>query len=111
VQTLLDLGPDITSDPDSVHALMSRFGITTESPPTAAQAMETISSLSRAAVEGRTLCDVNALMAAFTSLYVLRALCSLSYNADDASQNVDLDWAGMINPSTFLIDLVSTHRL
>lgn len=77
VQTLLDLGPDITSDPDSVHALMSRFGITTESPPTAAQAMETISSLSRAAVEGRTLCDVNALMTAFTSF--VRTPCPMFF--------------------------------
>lgn len=66
-QTLLDLGPDITSDPDSVHALMGRFNITAENPPTAAQAMEITSSLSRAAVEGRTLCDVNALMTALTS--------------------------------------------
>lgn len=41
--------------------------MSTENPPTAAQAMETITSLSRAAVEGRTLCDVNALMTAFTS--------------------------------------------
>jgi len=82
---LLDLGPDITSDPDSVHALMSRFGITAESPPTVVQAMEMISSLSRAAVEGRTLCDVNALMTVLTSF--VRTSCSLpvSYNADDMS--------------------------
>jgi len=82
---LLDLGPDITSDLDSIHALMARFGITTESPPTAAQAMETISSLSRAAVEGRTLCDVNALMTAFTSF--VRVLPSpFPYIADDTSR-------------------------
>jgi len=72
---LLDLGPDITSDIDSVHALMARFGITVENSPTPAQAMEIISSLSRAAVEGRTLCDVNALMTALTSF--VRVSCSL----------------------------------
>jgi len=82
---LLDLGPDITGDLDSIHALMERFGITTESPPTAAQAMETISSLSRAAVEGRTLCDVNALMTAFTS-FVRVSPSPFYYNADDTSR-------------------------
>jgi len=82
---LLDLGPDITSDLDSIHALMARFGITAESPPTAAQAMEIISSLSRAAVEGRTLCDVNALMTAFTS-FVRGSPSPFSYNADDTSR-------------------------
>jgi CCR4-NOT transcription complex subunit 1 len=64
---LLDFGPEITSDLDSVHALMGRFGISAENPPTAAHAMEIISSLSRAAVEGRTLCDVNVFMTTFTS--------------------------------------------
>ena len=76
MQTLLDLGPDITNDLDTVHALMARFGITSENPPTAAQAMDIISSLSRAAVEGRTLCDVNALMTALTSF--VRIPCFLS---------------------------------
>ena len=95
VQTLLDLGPEITSDPDSIHALMGRFEISTESPPTAAQAMEIIASLSRAAVEGRTLCDVNALMTALTS-FVRASHPPFYYNTNDAFQGVDLDWAGMI---------------
>jgi len=72
--------------------------------------MEIISSLSRAAVEGRTLCDVNALMTAFTSF--VRVLCFPPIlSVDDASQNVDLDWAGMIKSLTSLIDLALTHPL
>jgi len=89
---LLDLGPEITGDTDSIHALMARFGITTESPPTAAQAMEIVSSLSRAAVEGRTLCDVNALMTAFTS-FVRVSPSPFSYNANNTPRT--LIWPGL----------------
>jgi CCR4-NOT transcription complex subunit 1 len=80
VQTLVDLGPDITSDPEVVRALLNRFGITEANPPRDAETQEIVSTLARAAVEGRTLCDVNSLMAALTSFVRLLALINISYD-------------------------------
>lgn len=67
VQTLCDLGVEITSDIKTLCALLQRFGITENSPPIDAQVIEIMSSLSRMAAEGTPLCDAAALV---------RALCS-----------------------------------
>ncbi|OSD02780.1 Not1-domain-containing protein [Trametes coccinea BRFM310] len=78
VQALVQLGPDITSDADVVRALLVRFGLTENSPPTNAQLVEIITALARLASEGTMLPDVGA---------VVRALSSL---------NEDLDWSAAI---------------
>ncbi|KIJ69669.1 hypothetical protein HYDPIDRAFT_80338 [Hydnomerulius pinastri MD-312] len=70
VQTLIQLGPDITSDADTVRALLLRFGISDSSPPRDTQIVEIISSLARLAAEGTTLCDVGALVRALNSFHV-----------------------------------------
>lgn len=67
VQTLIQLGPEITSDADTVRALLLRFGISDANPPRDAQVVEIISSLARRAAEGTTLCDVGALVRALGS--------------------------------------------
>jgi CCR4-NOT transcription complex subunit 1 len=67
VQTLIQLGPDITSDPDTVCALLQRFGISDANPPRDAQLVEIMSNLARLAAEGTTLCDVGALVRALSS--------------------------------------------
>lgn len=67
VQTLIQLGPEITSDADTVRALLLRFGISDANPPRDAQVVEIISSLARLAAEGTTLCDVGALVRALGS--------------------------------------------
>ncbi|KAF8753414.1 Not1 protein [Rhizoctonia solani] len=67
VQTLLQLGPDITSDHETVRALLARFGITDQNPPRDAQVVEIISTLVRCAAEGKPLCDVGALVRALSS--------------------------------------------
>ncbi|KAL0063300.1 CCR4-NOT core subunit cdc39 [Marasmius tenuissimus] len=69
VQALLQLGPDITNDPDVVRALFVRFGISDSNPPRDEQVIEIISTLSRKATEGATLCDVPALIRAFSSFH------------------------------------------
>lgn len=71
VQTLIELGPDITSDSDIVRALLNRFGITDQKPPRDAQIVEIFSNLGRLAAEGATLCDVGALVRALNSFVSL----------------------------------------
>ncbi|KAG6854974.1 hypothetical protein C0991_009797 [Blastosporella zonata] len=70
VDLLLQLGPDITSDIDVVRALLGRYGITDANPPRDVQVVETMTVLSRQAAEGKTLCDVGALVRAFSSFNV-----------------------------------------
>lgn len=67
VQTLIQLGPDITSDHETVRALLARFGITDQTPPRDAQVVEIVSALARYAAEGKSLCDVGALVRALSS--------------------------------------------
>lgn len=62
VQIMIQLGPDITSDPELVRSLLERFGITEQNPPRDAQVIEIISTLGRLAAEGTPLCDVGALI-------------------------------------------------
>ncbi|KZT44176.1 Not1-domain-containing protein [Sistotremastrum suecicum HHB10207 ss-3] len=69
VQVLNELGPEITSDVDTVRALFRRYGLTDSSPPNDAQVAEIISSMSRHASEGGQLCDVNALVRAIASFH------------------------------------------
>jgi CCR4-NOT transcription complex subunit 1 len=68
VQTLIQLGQDITSDPDTVRALLLRFGISESNPPRDVQVVEIMSTLARLAAEGTTMCDVGALVRALSSL-------------------------------------------
>ncbi|KAF8510218.1 Not1-domain-containing protein [Hysterangium stoloniferum] len=78
VQTLCDLGTEITSEPATVHSLLQRFGILDTSPPTDAQVVEIISTLSRMAAEGTPLCDAGALIRALNGF------------------NVPIHWPGLI---------------
>ena len=59
---------------------MNRFGITEANPPRDDDTLEIVSTLARAAVEGRTLCDVNSLMTALLSFvrYLVRLVAFLS---------------------------------
>lgn len=68
VQTLCHLGPELTSDPEVVVALLRRFGVSESSPPREIQVSEILLTLSRYAVEGSQLCDVGALVKAICSL-------------------------------------------
>lgn len=68
VQTLAQLGPEITSDVDTVRALLLRFGISDMTPPADAFVVEMVTSLARYAAEGSQSCDVGALIRALASL-------------------------------------------
>ncbi|KZP29910.1 Not1-domain-containing protein [Athelia psychrophila] len=83
VQTLIQLGPDITSDPDTVRALLLRFGISEVNPPRDVQVVEIISALARLAADGTAMCDVGALV---------RALSSFPVNLDWAAVIKSFDW-------------------
>ena len=74
VQVFIQLGPEITSDVDTVVALLARFGISDASPPRDAQIIEIMSNLARLAVEGTTLYDVATLVRALSSLVPLHHL-------------------------------------
>lgn len=73
VEVLVQLGAEITSDPEAVKGLLERFGITEASPPRSDQVVEIISMLSRLAAEGTAICDVGSLIRAIVS-YVSSAL-------------------------------------
>lgn len=68
VQVLVQLGLDITSDSDTVLALLERFGITESNPPRDSQVVEIMTSLSQMTAEGTVICDVGALVHALSSL-------------------------------------------
>lgn len=67
MQALVQLGPEITSDPDVVRALLARFGISDANPPRDAQVVEIIQALARSASEGTVLPDVGSLVRALGS--------------------------------------------
>lgn len=71
VDLLLQFGPDITSDTEVVRSLLARYGITDVNPPRDVQVVETMTVVSRQAVEGKALCDVGALVRAFSSFVSL----------------------------------------
>ncbi|KAJ8454554.1 hypothetical protein ONZ51_g12961 [Trametes cubensis] len=68
VQASVQLGPDITSDPDVLRALFVRFGLTENNPPTDAQLVEIVTALARLASEGSMLPDVGSIVRAMSSL-------------------------------------------
>lgn len=61
---LVQLGPDITADPDIICAVLPRFSM---DPPSNEQLVQVFSALGRLATEGQVLCDVSALVRAFCS--------------------------------------------
>jgi CCR4-NOT transcription complex subunit 1 len=65
VQVLVQLGPEITSEPDTVRALLARFGLTDAAPPREAQVIEIISTLARLGAEATA--DVSSLVRALSS--------------------------------------------
>ncbi|CAA7270173.1 unnamed protein product [Cyclocybe aegerita] len=78
VQVLIQLGSEITSDPEIVRGLLERFGITASNPPHDTHVVEVISSIARVAAEGTPVCDVASLVRAFVSY------------------DVDLNWPSVI---------------
>lgn len=68
VQTLCQLGPELTADSETVLALLRRFGVSESSPPRESQVSEILQTLARYAGEGSPLCDVGALVKAICSL-------------------------------------------
>ncbi|KAJ7236727.1 Not1-domain-containing protein [Mycena haematopus] len=83
VQVLIQLGPDITSDPEVVRALLMRFNISDANPPRDSLVVDIMSTLGRLAAEGTTMCDVGALV---------RALSSFHVSLDWASVIKSFDW-------------------
>jgi len=73
VDLLLHLGPEVTGDADVVRSLLGRFGITDANPPRDNQVVETMSILSRQAVEGKVMCDVGSLVRALSNF--VRDIC------------------------------------
>lgn len=66
-QVLVQLGHELTTDPEVLRALLQRFGLTDANPPKDMQVLEIISRMARYAVEGHQLCDIGALVRALAS--------------------------------------------
>lgn len=69
-QMLVQLGPDLTSDPELVRTLLARFNISESSPPTDLQVLEVINRLARYAIEGSAMPDIRVLVRTFNSFNV-----------------------------------------
>ena len=67
VQTLVMLGPEITSDFEVIKAVLSRFGTNERNLPSDAFVSELIGALARLPAEGSAVCDVGALVIALSS--------------------------------------------
>lgn len=94
MQTLCELGVEITSDANTIRALLQRFGITENTPPTDAQVIEIISSLSRLAAEGSSLCDAGALVRALSSFVSVKI--PIWFNRLILFQNVSIKWPEVV---------------
>ncbi len=68
VQTLVQLGPEITSNRDVSRAILARFGISESSPPRDEQVVNVVSTLARLASEGGLLCDAGTLVKVLSDL-------------------------------------------
>ena len=68
MQALVQLGPEVSCDADVVRALLTRFNVTENNPPTDSQLVELVTTLARLASEGGILPDVGAIVRAFGSL-------------------------------------------
>ena len=67
VQAFNQLGPEITSDTDTVRVLMHRFGISEANPPKDATIVEYMVILARLAADGSLLGDVGSFVRALNS--------------------------------------------
>lgn len=67
VQVFNQLGPEITSDTDTVRVLMHRFGISDTNPPKDASVIEYMVVLARLAADGSVLGDVGSFVRAISS--------------------------------------------
>jgi CCR4-NOT transcription complex subunit 1 len=67
VQAFNQLGPEITSDTDTVLALMHRFGISEANPPKDSTVIEYMVVLARLAADGSVLGDVGSFVRAISS--------------------------------------------
>lgn len=67
VQGFNQLGPEITSDTDTVRALMHRFGVSEANPPKDATVIEYMVVLAHLAADGSVLGDVGSFVRAISS--------------------------------------------
>ena len=59
---MIQLGPEMTCDPEITSAVLARFGMTENSPPQDEQVVEIVSQLARLAAEGPISVDVSTLV-------------------------------------------------
>lgn len=67
MQAFNQLGPEITSDTDTVRALVHRFGISEANPPNDSTVIEYMVVLARLAADGTVLGDVGSFVRAISS--------------------------------------------
>ncbi|KAI0085426.1 Not1-domain-containing protein [Irpex rosettiformis] len=78
VQALIQLGPEITTEPEVTRGILARFDITETTIPNDEQVVDIVTQLARLAAEGPVSCDVGTLVRTLSSL------------------NGQLDWASVI---------------
>ena len=77
---MIQLGPEMTCDPEITSAVLARFGMTENSPPQDEQVVEIVSQLARLAAEGSISVDVGTLVhvlarsVSYTSVECIRRL-------------------------------------
>ncbi|KAJ3518409.1 hypothetical protein NM688_g9443 [Phlebia brevispora] len=83
VQALTQLGPELTSEPDIVLAMLARFEMSESNPPKDEQLMQIATQLGRLAADGPVLCDVGTL---------IRVMSTLNPNLNWANAIKAFDW-------------------
>ena len=68
MQSLTQLGAEITNEPDTVLAMLARFEISESKPPTDEQLVTVVTQLGRMAAEGPVSCDVRTLVHVLSTL-------------------------------------------
>ncbi|KAI0698481.1 Not1-domain-containing protein [Cytidiella melzeri] len=68
VQALVQLGPDISGEPEVTRGILARFDITESDPPEDAQVADIVNQLARLAAEGSVSCEVGTLVHSLSSL-------------------------------------------
>lgn len=94
-QALVQLGVDITADPQAVRALFQRFGLTDQNPPRIGQVIELMTNLAQLGSEGS--CEIGALVAALDSFVSPLSLDeAVERTILNELQNLEVDWASII---------------
>lgn len=79
----MQLGTDISSEPEVMRGILARFNVTGSNPPQDDQVVDIFTQLARLAVEGPVSCDVGTLVQVLSNQVSMSCLLSLCADTGD----------------------------